>query len=148
MVKLMNIIKAPRQRPKELPIEAVNEKGLLAVHSRDYAQRPLPVVPPTLAPIPVPAQMQPQPYQAPSQMPRRSRTTSQGHPRSKCRPPLEKLLIKSIDLSGILKRPKDQSVPPVQASGGYPQSWPSVPQHIYSGHHTGSSQLRSVAAII
>jgi len=116
----MNIIKAPRQRPKELPIDAIDEKGLFAVHSRDYAQRPLPVVPPTLAPIPVPAQMQQQPYQAPSQMPRRSRTTSQGgHPRS------------------ILKRPKDQSVPPMQASGSYPQSWPSAPQNIYSGHHTG-----------
>jgi hypothetical protein len=58
-----------------------------------------------------------------------------------------------IDSSGILKKPREQSVPPMQASGGYapqthiPQSWPPAHQHISSGHHAGSSLLSSVALI-
>ncbi|KAK2463385.1 hypothetical protein APHAL10511_004611 [Amanita phalloides] len=127
MVKLMNIIKAPRQRPKELP-DTFDEKRKLA-NQREFSQRPLPGLPPPIAPAPTHPSMLPptqQPaYQARS-TPRRSRTTSHGpQPR------------------GILKKPKEsQSTPPVQASGGFApqytsQSWPPSSQPIYSGHHAG-----------
>ncbi|KAF8624392.1 hypothetical protein AX15_005878 [Amanita polypyramis BW_CC] len=121
-------------RTKPLPADHVDEK--IAVHSRDYAHRPLPVVPTPVAPAPtyptIPLLTQSQSYQASAQAPRRSRTVSQGHPPR-----------------SILKKPKEQpGAPPVQVTGGQahhrrhppshaPHSWPPTTHSSYPGHHTG-----------